>query len=159
WSPGGGVLREPPFHSGAHERALRCRSSGSRSTAPRDSLHETHGGTHTLAEINLSAWQETPEASGVICGFHGVLAEEVDQTRRWSRLAVRFGLAAIVADRRARAARRVVGRDVVIMGNRGLETLLPGDLRLHLDPDAEGSESSVRRFAHAMEAELLDRGA
>lgn len=52
------------------------------------------------------------------------------------RLADRYALVGCVTGRRALAARRMVGADLVYIGNQGFELLLPGDDEPALDPAA-----------------------
>ena len=52
------------------------------------------------------------------------------------RLADRYALVGCVTGRRALEARRMVGADLVYVGNQGFELLLPGDDEPALDPAA-----------------------
>ena len=59
-----------------------------------------------------------------------------EATALLERLANRYALVGCVTGRRTLAARRMVGADLVYVGNQGFELLLPGDDEPALDPAA-----------------------
>ena len=94
----------------------------------------------------LEPFLARPERCAVLTDVDGTLAPIVDRpedarvpaqvTALLERLADRYALVACVTGRRALEARRMVGADLVYVGNQGFELLLPGDDEPALDPAA-----------------------
>jgi trehalose 6-phosphate phosphatase len=109
----------------------------------------------------LEPFLARPERCAVLTDVDGTLAPIVDRpqdarvppetTAVLKRLAERFALVACVTGRRALEARRMVGADLVYVGNQGFELLRPGDDEPALDPAAEPRGRRVADFIAALD--------
>jgi trehalose 6-phosphate phosphatase len=113
----------------------------------------------------LDPFLARPERCAVLTDVDGTLAPIVDRpedarvpaqvTALLERLAGRYALVACVTGRRALEARRMVGADLVYVGNQGFELLLPGHDEPALDPAALPRGRRAAEFIAGLEWDHL----
>jgi trehalose 6-phosphate phosphatase len=104
----------------------------------------------------LEPFLARPERCAVLTDVDGTLAPIVERpedarvppetTAVLERLAQRFALVACVTGRRALEARRMVGADLLYVGNQGFELLRPGESEPALDPAARPRGKRAAEF-------------
>ncbi len=102
---------------------------------------------------------------GLLTDVDGTLAPIVDRpedarvpaqaTALLGRLAERYALVACVTGRRALDARRMVGAELVYVGNQGFELLMPGDDEPALDPAARPRGHRAAEFVAGLDRDRL----
>ena len=136
----------------------RRRTAGSLATGPRDSFDAALG----TARAALLA-----ERSGLVTDFDGTLApivDDPDQARPLDRalaalrrLVRRLEVVAVVTGRDATSARRLLGdggRELLIVGNHGMEWLEPGASHPEsVEPDSEARDALARTLSRFPEIE------
>ena len=113
----------------------------------------------------LEPFHARPERCAVLTDVDGTLAPIVDRpedarvpaetTAVLERLAERYALVACVTGRRALEARRMVGADLLYVGNQGFELLLPGAGEPMLDPAARPRHHRAAEFVAGLDWERL----
>jgi trehalose 6-phosphate phosphatase len=113
----------------------------------------------------LDPFLARPERCAVLTDVDGTLAPIVDRPEDarvpapvaalLERLAERYALVACVTGRRALEARRMVGADLVYVGNQGFELLLPGHDEPALDPAALSRGRRAAEFIADLEWDHL----
>lgn len=118
-----------------------------------------------MSSFPLEPLLARPERCAVLTDVDGTLAPIVERpedarvpeetTALLERLAERFRLVACVTGRRALAARRMVGADLVYVGNQGFELLRPGEDEPALDPAALPRGRRAGDFLDGLDRERL----
>jgi trehalose 6-phosphate phosphatase len=113
----------------------------------------------------LEPFLARPERCAVLTDVDGTLAPIVERpedarvpaetTAVLERLAERYALVACVTGRRALAARRMVGADLVYVGNQGFELLFPGEDEPALDAAAEPRGRRAADFIAGLDWDAL----
>jgi trehalose 6-phosphate phosphatase len=118
----------------------------------------------------LEPLRARPLDTAIVCDIDGTLAPIVARPQDAAvpsrgrdvlrRLADRFALVACLSGRRAAVAREIVGlRELVYVGNHGLEVLEAGATTAQQDPRLAGLPERVRRFSEAaLTRDLRDLG-
>jgi trehalose 6-phosphate phosphatase len=121
----------------------------------------------TLAEA-LAPLRADPSRAGILLDIDGTLAPivrhaddaHVPEPTRAQLIAVAklYGIVGCISGRQAQVARRIVALGTIAyVGNHGSELLRPGGGEVEIDPEFAAHEPAVRRFAHDIYTQDLQR--